>query len=189
MLSKFLILIVAVFLCILGLYLGVVFAVKSICKKSFDEASAIVSAKFDKFFKWLEKFSSQNQPIPSFPVFIGSNGYSIRDEIVNSAFAKLGKYFEIYFFVCAYPFTANVVIYEFKVYNPIYEGMDNRRLCGVAKQVAEGALMEHLHNQGYYNFVIDNFINTTIQADTLRVHIATTTQGFNEIAELRKSPH
>ena len=189
MFTKTIILFVSVFLCILGLYLAVVFAVKSICKKSFNEANDIVSAKIDKFFEWLEKLSSQNQPQLNMPVFIGSNGYSIRDEIVNKSFGKLGKYFEIFFFTCAYPLTANVIIYEFKVYNPIHDFMDNRRLCGIAKQIAEGALTEHLHNQGYYNYIIDNFIFTTLQADTLRVHIATNPQGFNEIAEMRKSVH
>lgn len=46
-----------------------------------------------------------------YPVFIGSNGYCIRDEIVNGMFNSLGKYFDTWFYNGTYNQTVYTVSY------------------------------------------------------------------------------
>ena len=166
---------------------SIILVVKFVMKKSLSEA-------MDDFISWLERLAKiweesfpKSAVTTNYPVYIGSNGYTVRDEVVNDSFGKLGKYFEIFFFICAYPYSDNVVIYEFKVYTPVNPNMSHRRLCYTAKQIAEGAVTEQLHNQGYHSFVIDRFIHVNLQSDTLRVYIATNNLGFDEIENLRKN--
>lgn len=187
MIAKLFLSLFLIFIFIILIYLVMVFAVKITTKKSIDDSMKLVEMWGNRFFEWLDAWNKKSQADIQFPVFLGANGYTIRDEVVNSAFEKLYKFWEIYFFTSAFPYSSNVVIYEFRVYNPTTFNTDNRRLRNNAKKVAEGALTEHLHNQGFYNFIIDNFIYVSLNADTLRVHIATTPMGFEEIAKLRKS--
>lgn len=143
----------------------------------------------DKFWDFLDDWNKKCPPVYNFPVYIGSNGYSICDEVVNTLFAKLGNYWNIFYFEVAYDYSPNVVTYQFRVYEPQKSNADRRHLLVRARQVGEKALTQHLHAQGIYNLVIDNFVAVTLQADVLRFYFATTSQGFAEIVELRKRSH
>ncbi|MCM1084083.1 MAG: hypothetical protein NC393_13325 [Clostridium sp.] len=134
------------------------------------------------------RFSEKNrwQPQqPQLPVFIGSNGYAINDEVVNRYFKGLEKYFSIYFFEYADNPTQNRIVYVFRAYEVLNPDLPHRRLLSLCRKVGEQALSKHMHEHGVYT-QIDNFVAVTFEADRLYYHIACNEMGFAEIAELRK---
>ena len=123
-----------------------------------------------------------------YPVFIGSNGYCIRDEIVNDLFSGLGKYFGTFFYDSTYNQTTNTVCYCFRVYQQLNPNFSRKRMLSLLRPIGEKALSRWFHEQTLYTNV-DNFIAVTWQADRLCFHFAMNDAGFAEIADLRKLSH
>ncbi len=173
----------------ISFYWILVFILVYFCGKTTDEAKKTISDWGSKIYKFLEELAKSNQPAQVYPVCIGSNGYCIRDDIVNHQFDKLGTYYDIYFYEMAYNYSTNVIVYQFKVYNQINSDFSRQRLLMRCRQIGEKALLQHLHEQGCFDVKIDNFVAVTLQADTLCYFFALNNQGFQEIAELRKNQH
>ena len=75
---KIVCILVSVLLIAIGIYIASIYFVRTICKTSLEDAKKSV----DKFLG--EILSSTNiAPSVTYPVLIGSNGFSIRDEIVT----------------------------------------------------------------------------------------------------------
>lgn len=131
----------------------------------------------------------KDKPRFSYPVLIGSNGISIRDEIVNGYFENLYKIYTDWYYESSYYSSCNVVVYQFRVYNyKLTSKFDKKLVIHRVKQIAERALIMHFHELGIYNIPVDNFIAVTLYSDTLRIHIACNDLGFKEIADIRKLP-
>lgn len=122
------------------------------------------------------------------PVVIGWNGYRLRPEVIEEAFQKLEKYWQVVYFENLLTPTPNLVHYRFRVYDFIPSEMSRRHLLSRVKTIAEKALTDHLHSLGIY-MPVDDFIAVNLCSDLLVVAIATTQEGFSEIAKLRNQVH
>ncbi|MBQ9198689.1 MAG: hypothetical protein IJ141_00735 [Lachnospiraceae bacterium] len=128
----------------------------------------------------------EEKPQFVYPVLIGSNGISIRDEVVNSAFEKLYRLYEDWYYEYSFYSSQNVVVYQFRVYNyKLSDKFDRKLVIHRAKQIAERALQMHFHDNGIYGTAVDGFIAVTLYSDVLRIHIACNNIGFREIEAIR----
>lgn len=154
-------------------------------KKSMSEAKHTVDDFLDKI---IDALRGSNSNTLRYDILIGSNGVSVRDEIVNHYFEKLYDIFNDWYFNVAYFPTSNVVCYEFRVYNCKLENFDKKRILARVKQIAEKALVMHFHDRGIYTIPVDNFIAVTLYSDVLKVFIACNDAGFSEIEAIRQQP-
>lgn len=161
----------------------VVLAIMLIRKKSTQESVKILMNFFSSIYKALETPPAQ-APL-NYNIFIGYNGYCIRDDIVNEYFASLHNYWETVYYSDMKYVSQNVVEYEFRAYYPTKYEHSSRRLLASVKQVAEQALTRHFHNIGV-SIPVDHFIAVKIYEDVVSVYIAVNEIGFQEIAALRK---
>lgn len=101
----------------------------------------------------------------------------------------LGKYYHIWYFEYAYQPSQNIITYQFKVYEQINDNFPHDRMVSICRRIGEKVLAQHFHENNLHNMCVDSFIAVTIQADTLRYHIAKNNIGIEEIAELRRQHH
>lgn len=133
------------------------------------------------------KADIENQPAPivCYPAAIGFNGYDFRPNIINKAFSKLEKYWSIaYFDTIRFPYP-NIIVYQFRIAEPIYEDISVQRLRMLVQNVAEEALTKHMRNYNCY-MPIDGFVAVHIREDMLGIAIAQNNYGFEVIAKLRR---
>lgn len=161
----------------------VVLAIMLIRKKSTQESVKILMNFFSSIYKALETPPAQ-APL-NYNIFIGYNGYCIRDDIVNEYFSALSDYWETVYYTNTKYISPNVVEYEFRAYYPTKYEHSSRRLLASVKHVAEQALTRHFHNIGV-SIPVDHFIAVKIHEDVVSVYIAVNEIGFQEIDVLRK---
>lgn len=156
--------------------------------KSYEEATKTIENFFVSLYKSMEKWNKQNQ-ILLYDVLLGSNGYSISDTYINRIFKPIEKYFAIYFFEFAYNYNPNIVVYQFKVYEQVIPELSRSRILHLLRYICEKNLIEHFHQKNFYNIDVTKMVAVSLQADTLRFHIAMNNEGIHEIAELRRNFH
>lgn len=162
----------------------VVVAIMLIGKKNVQESVKILMNFFSSIYKALETQTAQ--ATPNYSVFIGYNGYTIRDDIVNEYFSALSNYWETVYYTNTKYISPNVVEYEFRAYFPTKFENSSRRLLASVKQVAEQALTRHFHSFGV-SIPVDRFIAVKIHQDIVSVYIAVNDKGFSEIEKLRQN--
>ncbi|WP_075721960.1 hypothetical protein [Roseburia sp. 499] len=167
------------------LFALMVLIVMCIGKKSAQEATKIIVDFFASICKAFQTPDVQ-APCITYDVFIGHNGYIIRDDIVNEYFAPLQNYWETFYYSDAKYASQNVVEYAFRAYFPTKFENSSRRLLASVKQIAEQALTRHFHSFGV-SFPVDRFIAVKIHQDIVSVFIAVNDKGFSEIEKLRQN--
>lgn len=166
-------------------YTLITILVMLIGKKTKDEAIKTTVDFVKKTFK--EFFSSENVAVNSnFPVSIGWNGYTIREDIVNNAFEKLEKYWEFVNFEFVITSNPNVLIYQFRVYNQIDKNLSKKNLLIKVRRTAEQALTKHFQSQNIF-VSVDKFVAVALSQDILRVAFATNNEGFALVSQLRRN--
>ena len=168
-------------------FVAITLAVKYFGKKTTDEAIKTTSDFTKKVYKAFCTTESGIQSV-GYPVMIGCNGYEIRADLVNLAFEKLEKYWEVFYFHTIITKNPNVIIYQFRVYNLLKPNLSRTRLLADVKIIAEQALTKHLQELGIY-IPVDKFIATTLRQDILSIAIAVNDTGFELIAKLRGQSH
>ena len=157
--------------------------------KTLEEAKKVMSEKAQKLYAFLEELAKKQEQTIEYNIYIGSNGYSIVDEVINRYFVSLGRYYQIWYFEYVYQPSQNIITYQFKVYEQINDNFPHDRMVSICRRIGEKALAQHFHENNLLNMRVDNFIAVTIQADTLRYHIAKNNVGIEEIAKLRRQTH
>lgn len=169
---------------IIAIYGAIVCCIMLIGKKNLQESISILNKALHYVYKAFASCTSQVQ-CQNYNVFIGDNGYTIRDDIVNEYFAPLQKYWETVFFSHINHPSPNVVEYVFRAYFPTRYDSSNRRLIMYVKQIAEQALTKHFHSLGI-TIPADRFVAVKIRSDMVSVYFATNDNGFGEIESLRQ---
>lgn len=164
------------------IYFVILFFVKRQKRVSTEEANRILVESLKCIIK---AFSDNSVSEVSYPVFIGWNGYDFKPILINQAFDRLSKYWEICFFDTVFINHPNVVVYQFRVQVPIHKELKPRRLEYLAQAIAEEALTMHLRSWKCY-VPVDKFIATSLKEDILKIAIAKNNSGFEDIAKLRK---
>lgn len=167
------------------IYLGCILILRQFFHKTGEEAKKTVDNALTKI---INLFQDKNTFGVVYDVLIGSNGVYVRDEIVNEKFRGFDSLFDDWYYEMAYYPTANVVCYQFRVYNCKLQKFDKKLVLYRSKQVSEHALISHFHDRGIYNIPADSFIATEIGADILKVYISINDVGFREIEEIRRKP-
>lgn len=157
--------------------------------KTLEEAKKVISEKAQKLYAFLDELAKKQEQPVEYNIYMGSNGYSIVDEVIHRYFVALGKYYSIWYFECAYQPSQNIITYQFKVYEQINDNFPHDRMVSICRRIGEKALAQHFHENNLHNIRVDGFMAVTIQADTLRYHIAKNDIGIEEIAKLRRQPH
>lgn len=179
---KIICILVSVLLIVIGIYIASIYFVRTICKTSLEDAKKSV----DKFLG--EILSSTNiAPNVTYPVLIGSNGFSIRDEIVTSLFSRLDNIYATWYFERADYTSENVVCYSFRVYDCLLD-IARKRILSRVRIVAESALSMHFHELGIYTLPVDNFCAVRILGDRLFVFYALNDIGCDEVRAIREQP-
>lgn len=182
-LTQFLFALLMVAVVVVAIFCLIVFIIMLAGRKSVQEAAKILTDFLSSIYKALETATVQTPA--NYNVFIGYNGYTYRDDIINEFFAPLQKYWETVYFAHASYISPNVVEYAFRAYFPIRYENAPRRLSMSVKQVAEQALTRHFHSVGI-SLPVDRFIAVQIQQDIVSVYIAVNDSGFQEIENLRE---
>lgn len=183
--ENLILMILTILVTLIACYIGAIYMVKIICKKTIDEAKKSVD---DFLQKIIDSF--QNKPMQTFQynVAIGSNGIAIRDDIVHTYFEKLNTLFETWYYERSYFSSENIVCYEFRVYVCTLCNPTKKRITDKVRPIAEKALTMHFHEQGIYNIAVDNFVAIRLYSDHLFVYYATNDKGFKEIRAIRQQP-
>lgn len=183
--ENFILMILTILVTLIACYIGAIYMVKIICKKTMDEAKKSVD---DFLQKIIDTF--QNKPMQTFQynVAIGSNGIAIRDDIVHTYFEKLNTLFETWYYERSYFSSENIVCYEFRVYDCTLCNPTKKRITDKVRPIAEKALTMHFHEQGIYNIVVDGFVAIRLCSDRLFIFYATNDKGFEEIQTIRQQP-
>lgn len=183
--ENLILMILTILVTLIACYIGAIYMVKIICKKTIDEAKKSVD---DFLQKIIDSF--QNKPMQTFQynVAIGSNGIAIRDDIVHTYFEKLNTLFETWYYERSYFSSENIVCYEFRVYVCTLCNPTKKRITDKVRPIAEKALTMHFHEQGIYNIAVDNFVAIRLCSDRLFVYYATNDKGFEEIRAIRQQP-
>ena len=121
----------------------------------------------------------------TYPVFIGFNGYDFKPLLVNQAFERLSRYWEIAFFDTVFLDHPDLITYQFRVQIPVHKDLKPLRLEYLAQAVAEEALALHMRSWNCY-VPVDKFIATRVQGDILKIAIAKNATGFEIISKLRR---
>lgn len=161
--------------------------VKYIGKKSTDEAIVVTSNFAKKAYNALFTVEKGLQAV-FYPVFIGWNGYEYRADIINDAFIKLERLWEVVYFETVITSNPNIIVYQFRIYNLFDENIPKKRLLAKVRRIAEEVLTKHFHEQGVY-IPVDKFIATNLKQDILLIAIAVNDTGFEFIAKLRGQSH
>lgn len=188
MLENVILTFVLIVLCIIITYWLFVLGFVYLGQKSKAEAKKIISEKLNSFYIFLENYAKKQEQI-FYNVYIGSNGYGIRDDLIYKYFQKLEDLFEVWFFEIAYNRTVDTITYQFKVYDLMKDSIPRRRIITICRQLGEKALNQHFHEQGIYNLPIDKFVAVTWTADVLCFHFAINDEGFKTISDIRKLSH
>ena len=173
-----------------GIFMFVVFLISVFCKQSIEKSVHILLNFISSVLNGLSSLDTQTISPVLYPVFIGWNSISLRSDIVNSYFEKLGTYWDTYFFDQILNNDPNVVIYVFRIYDlkPTYTS--RLRLLMSVRHIAEEALTRHFHNINFYNAPpIDHFIAVNMRNDLLYIAFAKTDAGFEVIEKLRSASH
>lgn len=183
--ENLILMILTILVTLIACYIGAIYMVKIICKKTIDEAKKSVD---DFLQKIIDSF--QNKPMQTFQynVAIGSNGIAIRDDIVHTYFEKLNTLFETWYYERSYFSSENIVCYEFRVYVCTLCNPTKKRITDKVRPIAEKALTMHFHEQGIYNIAVDNFVAIRLCSDRLFIFYATNDKGFEEIRAIRQQP-
>lgn len=169
---------------LIAIYGAIVSCIMLIGHKNLQESISILNNALHYIYKSFASCTSQVQ-CQKYNVFIGDNGYIIRDDIVNEYFAPLQKYWETVFYSHINHPSPNVVEYVFRAYYPTRYDYSNRRLNTYVKQIAEKALTKHFHSFGI-TIPADRFVAVKIRSDMVSVYFATNDNGFSEIESLRQ---
>lgn len=183
--ENLILMILTILVTLIACYIGAIYMVKIICKKTIDEAKKSVDDFLQKIID-----SLQNKPMQTFQynVAIGSNGIAIRDDIVHTYFEKLNTLFETWYYERSYFSSENIVCYEFRVYDCTLCNPTKKRITDKVRPIAEKALTMHFHEQGIYNIAVDNFVAIRLCSDRLFIFYATNDKGFEEIRAIRQQP-
>lgn len=166
------------------LYAIAILVTKMVTKHSVEEAKSCVDVFLHKTF--LSNSSlEQTLDIYTYPVFIGFNGYVFRADLIELLFHKLSKYWDFFYYENIYNHHPNIIVYQFRVYEPIHEDVKPRRLKALVQNVAEEVLANHMHENGCF-VPIDNFVAVRITSDILQIAIAKNDAGFQQINSMRK---
>lgn len=166
------------------LYAIVILVTLFIKKSTVEEAKSCVDVFLHKTF--LSNSSlEQTTPLDTYPVFIGFNGYIFRPDLIERAFHKLSKYWEFFYYENVYNQHPNIIVYQFRVYEPLHDDIKYRRLTALVQNVTEEALAKHMHEHGCF-VPIDKFIAVRITGDILQIAIAKNNAGFQQINRMRK---
>lgn len=164
-------------------FISIIF-IMLIKNENFQNAKKIADNNIQEIIKF---FKSNNVETTScFNVFIGHNGIYTVEDIINKKFESLYRFYQNWFFNNLYYYSKNVVVYEFRVWDCLYENFNRQTLQYKLRQIAEKALISHFHELGLFNVPIQNFVATSLNADKLLVFIAFNEAGFAEIKELRE---
>ena len=169
---------------IIAIYGAIVCCIMLIGHKNLHESIRILNNALHYVYKSFASCTSQVQ-YQTYNVFIGDNGYIIRDDIVNEYFAPLQKYWETVFYSHINNPSPNVVEYVFRAYFPTRYDSSNRILNTRVKQIAEQALTKHFHSLGI-TIPADRFVAVKIRSDMVSVYFAINDNGFGEIESLRQ---
>lgn len=166
------------------LYATAILTTKKFKKYSVEEAKSCVDVFLQKTF--LNSSSiGQTVSMYTYPVFIGFNGYIFRPDLIERGFHKLSKYWDFFYFENIYNQHPNIIIYQFRVYEPIHDDIKTRRLTALVQNVAEEVLAHHMHENNCF-VPIDKFIAIQLMNDILQIAIAKNNAGFQQIASMRK---
>ena len=166
------------------LYAIAVLVTKMVTKHTVEEAKACVDVFLHKTF--LSNSSlEQTATMYTYPVFIGFNGYIFRPDLIEHYFHKLSKYWDFYYYENIYNHHPNIIVYQFRVYEPLHEDIKIHRLRALVQNVAEEVLAHHMHENGCF-VPIDNFVAVRITSDILQIAIAKNDAGFQQINSMRK---
>jgi hypothetical protein len=87
-----------------------------------------------------------------------------------------------------YQWGQNLIVYQFRVYEEVKE-LRRGRLLSLCQAIGEEVLAEHFHQNGFFPVNLSEFVAITLQADTLRIFYARNSNGFAEIAEIKRRNH
>lgn len=183
--ENLILMILTILVTLIACYIGAIYMVKIICKKTIDEAKKSVD---DFLQKIIDAFQSKPMQTFQYNVAIGSNGIAIRDDIVHTYFEKLNTLFETWYYERSYFSSENIVCYEFRVYDCTLCNPTKKRITDKVRPIAEKALTMHFHEQGIYNIVVDGFVAIRLCSDRLFIFYATNDKGFEEIRAIRLQP-
>lgn len=171
---------------LIAIYWLIILALIYLGNMTLEEAKKCISTKAYQVYTFLDEWAKkrQNESI-CYLVTIGSNGYMICADCVGAYFTKLGEYFKIWYFDNAFYSSANILTYQFIVYDQINMNFPRKRIINICRRIGEQALVTYWHENNIYNR-IENFVAADWQADTLYIHYAINNEGFKEIAEIRK---
>ena len=168
-------------------FVAITLLIKYIGKKSTDEAIKIISDFVKKVYKALFTVEKGTQTV-RYPVFIGWNDYEYRSDLIDDAFIKLEKIWNIVYYEIVITSQPNIVIYQFRVHDLVDKNMDKKRVLAKVRRITEEALTKHFHEQGVY-IPADRFIAENLKQDILRIAIAVNDAGFEDIAKIRCQSH
>ena len=164
------------------IYICSIYIVKIVCKSTIEDAKRCV----DKFINEIVA-STKTESKVAYPVLIGSNGFTIRDEIVNTLFSRLDNIYKNWYFERADYVSKNVICYTFRVYDCLLN-MDRKRLMSKLRVVDEAALSMHFHENGIYTLPADGFCAVRVVGDRMHVFYAINDSGLEEIQAIRQQP-
>lgn len=147
-----------------------------------------VSEAIDIIFDWLDSRNKKAVEIKGYDVFIGWNGYSFIDYIIEDKFKNLLKYWRIVYSIDVINTNTNYIIYKFKVDDFINPNIGRKNLLHRARSVSEQALTQHFHENGKF-ISADDFVAVVLKGDVLNVIIAKNNAGFEDIKKFRKQLH
>jgi hypothetical protein len=147
-----------------------------------------VSEANQKIFETLEILSRRVQSPVTFNVLVGFDGLSFSDNYINKVFSNIYKLFNIFYFVMVYQWGQNLIVYQFRVYEEVKE-LRRGRLLSLCQAIGEEVLAEHFHQNCFFPVNLSEFVAITLQADTLRIFYARNSNGFAEIAEIKRRNH
>lgn len=122
-----------------------------------------------------------------YPVYIGYNNYDIMPQNVENCFKELSNHFDNIYFSNYKNNYANILLYEFRVYNPHMEDIDYLEFIELLTRISEKILMTHFRKYGINTNIIriDNFIYVNLNDDILQIAFAKNDNGIREIKNLR----
>lgn len=140
----------------------------------------ILDILFDFLDNWNEKYTATHT---QFGVYIGYNGECFVYSDIQKKFEGLGKYWNIYG-LDKVTWSDNILLYQFRVYDPCSSQCTRYRLITFAKAVAETVLTEHMREHGDYTSVSD-LVAVSLEADMLYIYISRNPLGISDIQKIR----
>lgn len=165
-------------------YLVTILCVKCAKKCSTETATNIVNTFLNSILNGIQSNSVSTNSY-EYPIYIGYNGYAIRHDLVMKAFEKLARYWHIFYYDCFYANHPHLVVYQFRVYDPVHPDMTVGRLERLAQNVSEEALANHMREWNCF-VPVDCFVTVRIRDDLLQIAIAKNEFGFESIAKMRR---